>query len=133
SSDRSFTVDADIRRAATLPARLYSDPAVLEASRSSIFARSWQLVTDTDRLRAPGQVLPFTLLESLLDEPLLLTRDREDRLHCLSNVCTHRGNLVVVSEGVENLLRCRYHGRRFGLDGRFVSMPEFEQTADFPS
>ena len=30
-------------------------------------------------------------------------------------------------------LRCRYHGRRFGLDGSFASMPEFDGTKDFPS
>ena len=128
-----FTVDADIRRASTLPAWVYSDAELHERARARVFARSWQLVADADRLRAPGQVLPVTLLEGCLDEPLLLTRDRDDRLHCLSNVCTHRGNLVCESESVENQLRCRYHGRRFGLDGKFQFMPEFEQAANFPS
>lgn len=128
-----IVIDPDIRRAATLPAWAYSDPAVLAAAGERAFARSWQFVADTDRLRAPGQVAPLTLLEGLLDEPLLLTRDRDDRLHCLSNVCTHRGNLVCESEGVESALRCRYHGRRFGLDGGFRSMPEFEQAEDFPT
>src|SRR6185503_4284774 len=98
-----------------------------------IFARSWQLVGDTDRVKVPGLVSPVTLLEGTLNEPLLLTRDRSDQLHCLSNVCTHRGNLVAESDGVEQALRCRYHGRRFGLDGCFMSMPEFEQTENFPS
>jgi choline monooxygenase len=128
-----FIVDEDIRRAATLPAWVYSDAELYERAKERVFERSWQLVADTDRLRAPGQVLPFTLLEGCLDEPLVLTRDREDRLHCLSNVCTHRGTLVVESEGVEQQLRCRYHGRRFGLDGCFQFMPEFEGAADFPS
>src|SRR5205823_2883752 len=41
-------------------------------------------------------------------------------------------NLVCEHEGVEQALRCRYHGRRFGLDGAFVAMPEFEQALDFP-
>ena len=35
----------------------------------------------------------------------------------LSNVCTHRGNLVVGEACAANALRCRYHGRTFGLDG----------------
>ena len=79
---------------------------------------------------------PFVLLEGMLDEPLVITRDREDRLHCLSNVCTHRGTLVCEAEGPAvggNHLRCRYHGRRFGLDGKMISMPEFEGVEDFPS
>ena len=128
-----FTVDEDIRRASTLPAWVYSDPEFHERAKARVFERSWQLVADTDRLRAPGSVLPLTLLEGCLDEPLVLTRDRADRLHCLSNVCTHRGTLVAESEGVETQLRCRYHGRRFGLDGGFQFMPEFEDAVEFPS
>ena len=69
-----FTVDADIRRASTLPAWVYSDAELHERARARVFARSWQLVADADRLRAPGQVLPLTLLEGCLDEPLLVTR-----------------------------------------------------------
>jgi choline monooxygenase len=84
-------------------------------------------------VKVPGQAHPFTLLEGALDEPLLLTRDADDGLHCLSNVCTHRGNLVVDAPAVERELRCRYHGRRFGLDGRFLSMPEFDGAEGFPS
>ncbi len=128
-----LSIHADIRRASTLPAWAYAEPDVWAAARERIFPRSWQLVADTDRVKVPGQVFPLTLLEGLLDEPLLLTRDRSDRLHCLSNVCTHRGNLVAESEGVEQALRCRYHGRRFGLDGGFLSMPEFEQAEGFPT
>jgi len=48
-------------------------------------------------------------------------------------VCTHRGAIVVEGEGHQRSLRCRYHGRRFGLDGKFVSMPEFDTTVGFPS
>ena len=128
-----LAVHEDIRKASTLPARFYSDPGLFARARERIFAPSWQLVGDTDRVKVPGQVYPFTLLEGLLDEPLLLTRDAKDELHCLSNVCTHRGNLVADSAGVEPMLRCRYHGRRFALDGRFASMPEFEGAEGFPS
>ncbi len=125
-------IDPDIRRAETLPAFAYRDPAVFERAREAIFPRAWQLVADLDRLKTPQRVLPATLLEGALPEPLLLTRDAEDRIHCLSNVCTHRGNLVADGETVTPILRCRYHGRRFGLDGRFLSMPEFDGAVGFP-
>lgn len=123
----------DVRRASTLPGRAYSDPRVFELARERVFARSWQFVADTDSVRVPGQVHPFTLLEGCLDEPLVFTRDAADNLHCLSNVCTHRGALLCEHAGVEPALRCRYHGRRFDLDGRFRSMPEFEGAEGFPS
>src|SRR6476661_4878257 len=128
-----WTIDPDIRRAATLPAEVYSDPRWFEAARQRVFARSWQWVADTDAVRVPGQVYPFTLLEGVLDEPLLFTRDPQDELRCLSNVCTHRGTLVCEHSAVLPALRCRYHGRRFAHDGRFLSMPEFEGAEGFPS
>lgn len=130
---RAFTIDEDIRKAWTLPAWVYTDPEVYAIAKQKVFARSWQLVADIDVVKAPGQVYPFTLLENCLDEPLLLTRDWNDQLHCLSNVCTHRGNLVCEAAGNERFLRCRYHGRRFSLDGKFQHMPEFEQAENFPT
>ena len=129
----SLSIDRDIRRAATLPGEVYGDPGAFARIRERVLARSWQFVGDTDRVRVPGQVAPVTLLEGCLDEPLVLTRDAQDRLHCLSNVCTHRGTLVCEGDGVEPALRCRYPGRRFALDGRFLSMPEFEGVEGFPS
>lgn len=127
-----FEIDPDISAAFTPPARIYHDPAVYGACRTAVFARSWQLLADANDVRIAGQTLPLTLLEGCLDEPLLLTRDRGDRLHCLSNVCTHRGMLVCEHPGVVNSLRCRYHGRRFALDGAFQQMPEFDGVRDFP-
>src|SRR4051812_43968665 len=132
-SIREFEIDKDIRRASTLPARVYSDPAYFELQKERVFARSWQYAGDSTRVKAPGRVAPFTLLDGCLNEPLVLTSDDEGTTRCLSNVCTHRGAIVVEGEGHARNLRCRYHGRRFALDGKFVSMPEFDTTVGFPS
>ena len=126
-------VDAEIRRAHTLPGRVYTDPAIYELAKDRVFARSWQFAGDAMELRAPGHVRPVTLLPGCLDEPVVLARTYDASVHCFSNVCTHRGALVVEGEGFARHLRCRYHGRRFELDGRFVSMPEFDQTENFPT
>jgi choline monooxygenase len=128
-----FDIDPDIRKAQTLPAPVYADPSIFQALKRNVFARSWQIAADLESVRVPGQVVPVTLLDGLLDEPLLFTRDGDDRLHCLSNVCTHRGTVLVEGACNEKSLRCRYHGRRFGLDGTFQYMPEFDQAVGFPS
>ncbi|TMA22600.1 MAG: Rieske 2Fe-2S domain-containing protein, partial [Deltaproteobacteria bacterium] len=129
----AVTIDPDIRRARTLPAWIYSDPGAHALQRDRVFARSWQWVADADRVKVPGAVQPASFLEGMLDEPLVLARDRDDQLHCFSNVCTHRGTIVCEQPGVESFLRCRYHGRRFALNGKFLSMPEFEGVEGFPS
>ena len=129
-----FDVSPDIAQASTIPSAFYTDPEVFERSKERIFAPSWQFLGSIDELvKVPGAVAPLTLLEGCLDEPIVLTRDAGDRVHCLSNVCTHRGMLVAETGGNERFLRCRYHGRRFGLDGKFQHMPEFEGVCNFPT
>ncbi len=128
-----YGVGGQIETASTLPSRFYTRADEFENAKEKIFCRSWQFVCDVESVKVPGSVFPFTLLEGLLDEPLLFTRDADDCLHCISNVCTHRANIVVEGPGVVKSLRCRYHGRRFALDGSFVSMPEFDDCADFPT
>jgi choline monooxygenase len=125
-------VHRDIRRASTPPSAVYHDPGLYELQRERVFGNSWQFVGIADRLKAPGHVIPFTLLQGCLAEPLVVTRDEEGTPHCLSNVCTHRGALVVEGENHLKTLRCRYHGRRFRLDGSLHSMPEFDEVEGFP-
>ena len=127
-----YFIDPDIRKAETLPSEFYRSDTVYEELKKKIFARSWQLICDTDKIKIPGSVYPFTMLEGYLNEPLLLTRDLEDKVHCLSNVCTHRGNILVENSDVVNNMKCRYHGRRFELNGCFRSMPECEDALSFP-
>ncbi len=129
-----FTIDPDIRVARSMPRDAYTSDAWFEKMREAVFARTWHYVADSDGTAAPRSAVPCTFLAGCLDEPVVLTRDATGSLRALSNVCTHRGNLLVheAKEGVDGL-RCRYHGRRFRLDGGFVSMPEFEGAEGFPS
>ncbi|HEY9677979.1 MAG TPA: aromatic ring-hydroxylating dioxygenase subunit alpha [Drouetiella sp.] len=123
----------DIRNAQTIAADFYRNESLYAKVKENIFARSWQFITDSDRVKAPGHAIPITMLAGILDEPILITRDTNDELHCLSNVCTHRGNLLTEGECHVSSLRCRYHGRRFNLDGTFASAPGFEDATNFPS
>src|SRR4051812_28010768 len=133
SERRRLDVDADIRTASTLPGWFYSDAALFDSARERVFAASWQLLADGRELPESSCVKPVTMLEGCLDEPLLLARDAAGSLRCLSNVCTHRGNLVQCGAARKTVLTCAYHGRKFELDGKLRSAPEFEGAADFPS
>jgi choline monooxygenase len=130
-----FTVDPDISLARTPDARLYTDPSVFRQTKEKWFAPSWQFIGDTGFVKEAGDVWPFVLLDEYLDEPLILVRDKdkEGTIHLLSNVCTHRGNLLAAEPCRVSNLRCRYHGRLFHLDGKFLSMPEFREVKDFPA
>lgn len=85
----------DIAQSFTLPGSFYRDPQIFEAQKESIFAKSWQFIADTTQVSDANTQLPLTMLEGCLDEPLLLTKSKNEKLNVLSNVCTHRGSILV--------------------------------------
>ncbi|HYJ65502.1 MAG TPA: hypothetical protein VEV62_17295, partial [Parafilimonas sp.] len=81
-----FFIDADISKAKTINTDFYIEQKFYEAAKEKIFAPSWQFIGDSDLVKNAGDTYPFTLLENYLDEPLLLTKDKQNKIYCLSNV-----------------------------------------------
>src|SRR4051812_14549080 len=127
-----FFMDSNIARAKTISTDFYMSREVFELTKEKIFADTWQFVGSSDLIKEKGDVYPLTLLDNFLDEPLMLTKN-DSGIDCLSNVCTHRGNIVAYEKCNAAHLRCKYHGRQFQLDGKFVSMPEFKEVENFPT
>ena len=127
-----FFIDPDITQASTLPAFFYKDQDIFNALKGKIFIKSWQWIGSDDLVPLPNYFHPFFLLDHYISEPMLLVRNAQDELNCFSNVCTHRGNLIVQQPGKVTKLLCAYHGRRFSLEGEFEFMPEFNKVKDFP-
>jgi len=128
-----FNVDPDIAKAKTIHTDFYTSAEVFALCKKKIFDPSWQFIGNNELVNKAGDVYPFTLLQGFLNEPLALTKDKEGDLHLVSNVCTHRGNIVADKPCSVTKLKCRYHGRKFALDGKFVSMPEFKEVENFPT
>lgn len=129
----AFFIDPNIARAKTIHTEFYTSLYYFNEAKEKIFAPSWQFIGDTDLVKENGSAYPFILLENYLNEPLLITQGKDAAMHCMSNVCTHRGNLMVYEPCKLNQLRCKYHGRLFSLDGKFISMPEFKEVENFPA
>ena len=101
--------------------------------KEKVFVKSWQWIGDAHiLLPQPETVSPLVLLEDYVNEPLIFVRDANNIIKCFTNVCTHRGNILCHQPETLNNLTCMYHGRRFGLDGRFQFMPEFKEAKSFP-
>jgi choline monooxygenase len=125
-------LNADIKKSSTPHADVYTRNDHFKLQQERLFSRTWHWVADEQDLKLENQVLPLKLLEGCLDEPLLLTREN-GQMRCISNVCTHRGNLLIKHPAQLKSLVCRYHGRKFSLDGKFRHMPEFQEAECFPS
>jgi len=131
--DDSFDINSEIAKAETLPSSFYRSQKVFDLIKERVFVRSWHWMgMEKDLLPVDGSVCPVTLYENYLDEPIILAKDKGGKVRSLSNVCTHRANLVVQNPGKQSRLTCMYHGRQFNLDGTFKSMPEFSEAENFP-
>jgi choline monooxygenase len=127
-----FQIDPDIRKAETLPASFYKSETLFEELKDSIFKKTWQWIGHEQLVPFSSSHYPFFLLENYLTEPLVLVRQENDDISILSNVCTHRGNIIVTNPSKDKQLICLYHGRRFDLEGNFKFMPEFKEALEFP-
>src|SRR2546425_3985950 len=117
----------DLARASTIPARWYTDPAMLEIERRQVFGRTWQAVGHAASVAERGSYLAC----DIAGEPVVVTRTKDGELRAFSNVCRHRGAVLTEGCGQVSAIRCPYHAWTYGLDGRLLGQPEFEGVEDW--
>ena len=97
-----------------------------------LFVKQWQFICDTTKLKHPGDAFPYTFIDGFIEDPLILVNDNGD-IKSMSNVCTHRGNILIEEpRNIKRGIMCRYHGRRFNTSGKFTFMPKCEELENFP-
>ena len=119
-------INPDITKARTLSSNYYTDSTTFHSIFSK-FSNFWHYIGHSSQFE-DGLVKPFTIG----DEPIIISKSGGS-FNCFSNVCTHRGMILVNEESCRKALICPYHGRTFSLDGDFKYMPEFEKVEDFPT
>jgi choline monooxygenase len=129
---KKFEIDKNIATASTIHTDVYLNDTVFESSKDKIFSNTFHYLACKDEFEHGINVIPINLLENFLDEPLLVTK-QDDKFSCLSNVCTHRGNLLATKKCKLHKITCNYHGRQFDLSGKFQFMPEFKEVQNFPT
>ena len=125
-----FSINKDISIAETIPSNYYLSDDYFNLTVEKIFGRSWQFIVDQNRLFF--RVNPFNFLQNTLDESFILVK-KTDNIIALSNVCTHRGNLLCMMGTNSKNIQCKYHGRIFDSNGKIKKYPGFEGVKNFPS
>jgi choline monooxygenase len=121
-----FTDEA--RRSATLPgARIYSDPAILDAERERIFFRTWQYAAHASQVAEPGAFVTLRVL----DQGIVVLRGTDGALRAFYNVCQHRAHELLKGSGCIPVITCPYHSWSYGLDGRLRTARGSEATPGF--
>ena len=74
-----------------LDRRIFSEQAIYDDEMEKIFGRAWLMIGHESLVPAADDFFHTYMGE----DPVILTRDGEGRLHALLNMCRHRGNRVV--------------------------------------
>ena len=130
NDDLLATLDAstsDVAHAATLPSELYTSEEFLRFEYEALFAHEWLCVGRASSIPNPGDWFTVTIA----DEPLVVVRDKEGNVNCLSAVCQHRAMAVCEGHGNDTTFKCPYHHWIYGLDGRLLGAPAMERTEGF--
>ncbi|MCC7329808.1 MAG: aromatic ring-hydroxylating dioxygenase subunit alpha [Gammaproteobacteria bacterium] len=69
----------------------------------------------------------------MLGQDFVLWRDAGGQVHCLSNICCHRGGALAGGKVVGEEVQCPYHGWRFAGDGRCTLIPSLGREARVPA
>jgi len=126
-------INPNINKAKTIDSEFYYSNDIFETNKENLFVKTWQFVCDNSKVKNTDQSYPYEFMEGFIDDPLLLT-NQNGNIFSMSNVCTHRGNILIKKPcNIKNGITCRYHGRRFNSAGEFLSMPKCEGIENFPS
>ena len=109
-----------IERAQGLPNEHYIDEGIFEEEKYAVLFASWAGLAVAADVPEIGDAKPI----EFLGIPLLLVRDRENKVRVFQNSCRHRG-MILVSEPkkIEGAIRCPYHSWCYSTAGELVSTP----------
>src|ERR671925_1810915 len=78
-----------------LEPNLYLEPEIVGLEQRAIFERTWQLAGHAGDLGEPGSYLTT----EVVDQPVLVVRDRDGEIRAFRNVCRHRGSRLLAGSG----------------------------------
>lgn len=126
---------ADLVQDGAVDPALYTDPHIFDAEMERIFSRTWVWVAHVSEIAQPGDFKSTHVGRN----PVIVVRDRQEKIHVLENRCRHRGATVCEkSKGNATGFTCPYHSWSYGLDGKLRGLPyadgyeDLIEKADFP-
>ena len=114
------SVNKPIHKAHGLPNECYTSKEYTLIERKKIFEDKWVVIGVASSLPNIGDIKPL----DLLGLPLLIVRNKKNKIKVFHNVCSHRGVKLVSEIGKnKNVIRCPYHSWSYNFDGNLIATP----------
>ena len=113
-------VKKPIEKSHGLPNECYTSQEYTKIERKKLFEDKWVVIGVTSSLPNIGDAKPF----DLLGIPIMILRDKQNKIRVFHNVCSHRGyKILQESCKIKNVIRCPYHSWSYDTSGNLVATP----------
>ena len=118
--DKIEATKNSINEANGLPNECYLNDEYFRIEREKVFFNNWIVVGVSSSVPEVGDAKPF----NLMGIPLLILRDKNNKIRVFHNVCSHRGMILVKEEcKLKNTIRCPYHSWSYNFNGELIATP----------
>ena len=120
NKEKLDVVSKPISESHGLPNECYISEEYTKIERKKLFEDKWVVVGVASSLPKIGDAKPFTLLNL----PVIILRDKKNKIRVFHNVCSHRGYKIMQKPcKIKNVIRCPYHSWSYDTDGKLVATP----------
>jgi len=103
-----------------LPNECYISQEYTKIERKKLFEDKWIVVGVASSVPNKGDAKPF----NLLDLPIIILRDKKNKIRVFHNVCSHRGYKILQKPcNIKNTIRCPYHSWAYNTEGKLIATP----------
>ena len=113
--------------ARTMSPPFYTSPEFLDLEEEYIFRKEWVCLGHSGEIPDSGDY--FTT--EIVGEQLVVIRGKEGDINVLSNVCRHRGNILLQGTGNKSKFSCAYHAWTYDNEGQLLNAPFMDKVPSF--
>ena len=111
----------------SLDQKFYKDTSIFDLEKHNIFYNSWIFIGHESQIPNKGDFFVY----KLLDEEIIVLRNKENKEKAFFNVCRHRGSRVCLEEkGNTSRFSCPYHSWTYNLDGKLLAAKSLREGID---
>ena len=111
----------------SLDQRFYKDESIFDLEKRHIFYDSWIFIGHESQIPNKGDYFVY----KLLDEEIIVLRNKENEVKAFFNVCRHRGSRICLEKsGNTSRFSCPYHSWTYNLDGKLLAAKSLREGID---
>ena len=111
----------------SLDQKFYKDASIFDLEKHQIFYNSWIFIGHESQIPNKGDYFVY----KLLDEEIIVLRNKDNQVRAFFNVCRHRGSRVCLEEkGNASRFSCPYHSWTYNLDGKLLAAKSLREGVD---